>query len=658
MTDENVDPGSVCLIKKDGTTLKSCQRPGGATSGGPRAGGCCGGPPDAGSCNVPNNASSCNPRPVYVCASQLDENDCADVAVCRFQNGEERHEYTASFDQGSKCVTCRPGREVLATLVMNENRSIDADKVAVVKKSGALIKGCPGPLPADLLSPLLAEEPTEEASPPPQQMMDAVTNPVKEKEKDFGRNAGETRREYIKREYSALKPFVIVSLSYLLFTITDGAVRMIVLLHAYNKKFSSFEVAIMFTLYELGGVFTNLLAGVAGARWGIRLTLVTGLTLQLGGLGMLYGWQDHWTKVEAIIYVLFAQLLSGVSKDLTKLGGKTVTKLVTPDEKQGRLFKIVSWITGFKNSLKGVGYFIGAVLVAVNYYVSLSVLVALILMALPWAIQGLDPELGRQNKKSITLASVFKKNHNVNQLSIARFFLFGSRDLWFEVPLPFFLRSQDGLNWGRPATGAFLACYIILYGQLQSWTPQLFLKPLRQSPPNKWVAVLWAALLISTPLYLGFFLQCSSIFEPGDAGDQGGRVAVLVSGVVVFAVLFAINSSVHSYLIVKYAEGDKVAMNVGFYYMANAMGRLVGTLASGALYSYVGDNPTDGLAACFWASVGFVVMTVITTIPCRDDVGGLNCGPCLQFMHQEDKPGKARRAAVMIPVAEQPATAV
>ena len=175
----------------------------------------------------------------------------------------------------------------------------------------------------------------------------------------------------------ALLPFAIISLSYLLYTMTDGSVRMIVLLHAYNKSFSAMEVAVMFTLYETAGVVTNLLAGIAGAKWGIKWTLLVGLTLQLCGLGMLFGWQDSWDKATAIVYVTLAQMLCGVAKDLTKLGGKTVTKLVTPDEKQSALFKLVSYITGFKNSLKGVGYFIGAGCIAANeewgYYLALGV---------------------------------------------------------------------------------------------------------------------------------------------------------------------------------------------------------------------------------------------------------------------------------------------
>ena len=152
----------------------------------------------------------------------------------------------------------------------------------------------------------------------------------------------------------ALRPFVIISSSYLLFTITDGAIRMIVLLHAYNKSFSALEVAIMFSLYEMAGVVTNLAAGFMGAAWGIKFTLTIGLALQLFSYGLLFGWQDDWSKETAIIYVTVAQMFAGIAKDLTKLGGKTVTKLVTPDEQETQLFKLVSFITGFKNSLKGV----------------------------------------------------------------------------------------------------------------------------------------------------------------------------------------------------------------------------------------------------------------------------------------------------------------
>ncbi|KXZ56081.1 hypothetical protein GPECTOR_2g963 [Gonium pectorale] len=437
--------------------------------------------------------------------------------------------------------------------------------------------------------------------------------------------------EAMARHYSALRPFVIISLSYLLFTTTDGAVRMIVLLHAYRAGFSAWQVAIMFSLYETAGVVTNLAAGMMGARWGIKWTLLTGLTLQLAGISVLYGWRDGWSTPEnrwkGILFVTCAQLLCGVAKDLTKLGGKTVTKLVTPNEKQTQLFKLVSFITGMKNSLKGAGYFIGAACVAYNYQFALGVLLALIVAAMPWAALGLTDQLGRARKENLTLARIFKQPYNINVLSVSRFFLFGSRDMWFEVPLPYFLRNATyGLGWSRPLTGLFLAVWIIVYGQVQSWTPQMVLTPLRQMPANKYVAVFWNVLLVATPLFMGLMLQVSDIFT---GHHIGGMTGVMVGGLGAFCLVFAVNSSIHSYLIVRYAQGDKVAMNVGFYYCANAMGRLTGTLVSGALYSYAGDTVVQGFAACFWASVGFAVLSALVEVFVVDNSGGLQLGPCL-----------------------------
>ena len=252
-----------------------------------------------------------------------------------------------------------------------------------------------------------------------------------------------------------LRPFAIISTSYLLFTVTDGAIRMIVLLHAYNLNFSALEVAIMFTLYELAGAVTNLLAGVMGAKWGIKITLITGLTLQLAAYGMLFGWDPTWSKGQATIFVTFAQMLAGIAKDLTKLGGKTVTKLVTPEEQNTRLFKLVSLITGWKNSLKGVGYFLGSALLSVSYQLALGFMMGLLVLAMPWAILGLDNTLGTAKKKNSTLREIFvMDNQQLNVLSLARLFLFASRDFWFEVPLPFYLRSPGCEGLGDPCTDA------------------------------------------------------------------------------------------------------------------------------------------------------------------------------------------------------------
>lgn len=351
-----------------------------------------------------------------------------------------------------------------------------------------------------------------------------------------------------------LRPFVIISVSYLLFTITDGAIRMIVLLHAYNKNFSALQVAIMFSLYELAGVFTNLAAGFMGAKWGIKYTLVSGLALQLLSYGLLFGWQDDWETTNSIIYVTVAQMFAGIAKDLTKLGGKTVTKLVTPEGQETQLFKLVSLLTGWKNSLKGVGYFLGSALLMVSYELALVFMMGLILLAMPWAILGLDRNLGMAKKENAGWREVFKlDNPNLNILSLARLFLFASRDFWFEVPLPFFLRSPPcdglgidpcmddvdcgsgaicgasllcenintgggcgGISLNRVAVGAFLGGYIILYGQVQSWTPQLVTGPLKQTPPNKLTEVLWGALNCVPTLVAACVMQFSQQFADNE----------------------------------------------------------------------------------------------------------------------------------------------
>jgi len=478
----------------------------------------------------------------------------------------------------------------------------------------------------------------------------------------------------------ALRPFVIISSSYLLFTITDGAIRMIVLLHAYNKKFSALEVAIMFTLYELAGVVTNLVAGLLGAKWGIRFTLITGLTLQLFSYGLLFGWRDDWNKTQAIVYVTFAQMFAGVAKDLTKLGGKTVTKLVTPEEQSTKLFKLVSLITGWKNSLKGVGYFLGSVLIGVKYELALSFMMVLVVIAMPWAIFGLDNNLGTAKKKNARLSEIFVlDNVNLNWLSLARLFLFASRDFWFEVPLPFFLRSPScdglgemqclvdsdcirgaicgndgicasinagggcgGLGLPRGIVGAFLGGYIILYGQVQSWTPQIVTGPLQQTPPNKLTEILWG-LINCIPTYaMWLVITFGSAFRDH---EEKGMTAWLVTIIVSFAIIFAINSSVHSFLVVKYASTDKIAVSVGFYYMSNAVGRLFGTLGSGFLYTYVGEDYGDlvgsdavaGLAACFLAGTVSSLLAALITFKINDQEEGLKCGSCWTIKAPEAK---------------------
>ncbi|CAB9515400.1 Transporter [Seminavis robusta] len=508
---------------------------------------------------------------------------------------------------------------------------------------------------------------------------DEIVQPPRVEDEKPKEEKKETFMEAAKSE--ALRPFVIISSSYLLFTITDGAIRMIVLLHAYNKSFSALEVAVMFTLYELAGVFTNLAAGFMGAKWGIKLTLIIGLSLQIFSYGLLFGWKDDWTKKQAIIYVTIAQMFAGIAKDLTKLGGKTVTKLVTPEEKETKLFKLVSLITGWKNSLKGVGYFLGSALIAVSYELALACMMGLVVLAMPWAIVGLDRDLGTAKSKNASWKDVFKlDNTNLNYLCLARLFLFASRDFWFEVPLPFFLRSPScdglgedtcaadtdcvtnaicgvesmlcenvnpgggcgGLGADRVIVGALLGGYIILYGQVQSWTPQLVTGPLGQTPPNKLTEVFWGTINALPTLVMGIVAMWSPAFVDG---NQPAMTAWLVVAIVSFAIIFAINSSIHSFLVVNYAKADKVAVSVGFYYMSNALGRLFGTLGSGLLYTYVGEDQGElagpdvvkGLSACFFAGTACSLIAAFITLWIDDDKAGLQCGSCWTIVEKEEE---------------------
>ncbi len=416
-------------------------------------------------------------------------------------------------------------------------------------------------------------------------------------------------------------------------------------------------------------------AGFLGAKWGIKFTLVIGLALQIFSYGLLFGWQDDWAKEQAIIYVTISQMFAGIAKDLTKLGGKTVTKLVTPDEQETKLFKLVSLITGWKNSLKGVGYFLGSALLQVDYYVALGTMMGLVLLAMPWAILGLDRNLGMAKNKNANWREVFKMdNTNLNWLSLARLFLFASRDFWFEVPLPFFLRSPScnglgedflclvsddcgtgaicgdegfcenvnvgggcgGLGVERFIVGAFLGGYIILYGQVQSWTPQMVTGPLNQTPPNKYTEILWGLVNCLPTLVMWIVMTWSATFAEYQLTAMTTWLVVVI---VMFAVIFAVNSSIHSFLVVNYASKDKVAVSVGFYYMSNAVGRLFGTLGSGVLYTYVGDDfgeyaGTDaaaGLAACFLAGTLCSLVAAVITVMIDDNKAGLQCG-CLTIV--------------------------
>ena len=390
-----------------------------------------------------------------------------------------------------------------------------------------------------------------------------------------------------------LRNYSIVTASYWGFTLTDGALRMLVLLHFHSLGYSPLQLAFLFLLYEFCGMVTNLLGGWIGSRAGLKVTLFAGLGTQVVALMALSFVQPDWVEFLSVVYVMGAQALSGIAKDLTKMSSKSAVKLLVPvgegDPAAGRvLFKWVAILTGSKNALKGAGFLAGGVLLGwLGFAPALWVMAGGLFLLLLGGFIGLRQDLGR-SKKKVKFNQLFSKSREINVLSLARFFLFGSRDIWFVVGLPVFLKET--LEWSFAAVGAFMAAWVIGYGVIQAGAPGL-LKDGGARAASRWGAVL---ALVTVALALAVQLE----FQV---------VAVVLGGLAVFGVVFALNSAVHSYLILAYTDSDKVALNVGFYYMANAGGRLVGTLLSGLVYLGA------GLPGCLWVSAGFVLVAVILT---------------------------------------------
>ena len=389
---------------------------------------------------------------------------------------------------------------------------------------------------------------------------------------------------------SAIKQYAIVTGNYWAFTLTDGALRMLVVLHFHQLGYSPLAIASLFLFYEFFGVITNLLGGYLGARIGLNRTMNIGLGLQVFALALL-AVPTHWLSVPL---VMGAQALSGIAKDLNKMSAKSAIKQLVTAEQQGRLFKWVALLTGSKNALKGVGFFLGGVLLAWVGFKT-SVLLMASVLALVWiaSLLLLQKDLGKaKNKPKFT--ELFSKSRAINFLSAARLFLFGARDIWFVVALPVFLSSQ--LQWDFWQTGGFLASWIIGYGIVQSAVP-IILRHQTPAAPDGKTALLWASLLTLLTAGLAFSLTLPLPIE-----------IILISGLILFGVVFAINSSLHSYLIVSYARDDGVSLDVGFYYMANASGRLTGTLLSGYLYQL------GGMPLCLWGSALFLLLVVVISI--------------------------------------------
>ncbi len=387
-----------------------------------------------------------------------------------------------------------------------------------------------------------------------------------------------------------IRQYLVVTGNYWAFTLTDGALRMLIVLHFHALGYSPLQIAALFLFYEIFGVVTNLIGGYLGARLGLNRTMNLGLALQVAALLMLTV-PASWLTVP---WVMGAQALSGIAKDLNKMSAKSSIKLLVPDSQQGTLYKWVAILTGSKNALKGVGFFLGGALLTLLGFAG-AVLSMAAVLALVWlaSLVLLKKDLGKAKAKP-KFRDILSKSRAINVLSAARLFLFGARDVWFVVALPVYLSAVFG--WDFWMVGGFLACWIIGYGIVQSVAPAITGKRSGKVPDGR-AACLWAASLAALPAAIAIGLATA-------ASPQW----VLIGGLMLFGVLFAVNSSLHSYLIVSYAKEDGVSLDVGFYYMSNALGRLVGTLLSGWVFQ------AYGLQACLWVSSLFVVLAALISL--------------------------------------------
>jgi hypothetical protein len=390
-----------------------------------------------------------------------------------------------------------------------------------------------------------------------------------------------------------VRSYALVTGAYWGFTITDGALRMLVVLHFTRLGYDAISIAFLFLFYEFFGIVTNLLGGWIASRSGVRVTLYGGLALQIFALLMLALLNEHWSVAVSVAYVMAAQALSGIAKDLTKMSSKTAIKAIVPDGADSALFRWVARLTGSKNALKGAGFFVGgALLAAFGFVGALAIMAAILFVVLLATVVSLPGDLGRSKKKA-KFTSLFSKSREINWLSAARLFLFASRDIWFAVALPVFLSRMGWSSW---SVGAFLAVWVMGYGFIQAIVPEV-LRLMGSNSVDGAAAARWGFVLVLVPAGLAVAFGIGS--NPAPA---------LMIGLAVFAVVFAINSAVHSYLVLAYTDHDSVALNVGFYYMANAGGRLLGTLASGLVFQWTGFN------GCLWGSSALVLIASVLSL--------------------------------------------
>jgi MFS transporter, APGE family, 1-arseno-3-phosphoglycerate exporter len=400
----------------------------------------------------------------------------------------------------------------------------------------------------------------------------------------------------------SIRNYAIVTAAYWAFTLTDGALRMLVLLHFNQLGYTPVQLAFLFLLYEFFGIVTNLVGGWVASRTGLRFTLVLGLVLQVVALGLLALLNGTWSAASSVAYVMGCQALSGIAKDLTKMSAKSAVKVLVPKGDDSGLFKWVAVLTGSKNALKGAGFFVGGFLLSVfGFRGALAIMAGGVLIVLLFVLVALPAHIGQARKKA-PFSGILSNSSGINRLSLARMALFAARDVWFVVSVPIFLASV--LGWSFTQVGGFMALWVMAYGLVQSASPVLLAKATGGRAPGP--------VFAST---LGLGLAGITALIPVGLQLGGPPAETMLGGLVLFGIAFALNSSVHSYLVLAYSEADRVSLSVGFYYMANACGRLLGTLMSGVLYQ------VGGVSASLWgavvlagaAGVGAIFLPPVTT---------------------------------------------
>jgi MFS family permease len=387
-----------------------------------------------------------------------------------------------------------------------------------------------------------------------------------------------------------VRQYLIVTGNYWAFTLTDGALRMLVVLYFNQLGFGPLKIAMLFLFYEVFGVITNLVGGWLGARLGLNTTMNIGLGIQIAALSMLL----VPTSMLTLVWVMIAQALSGIAKDLNKMSAKSAIKTLVPADAEDTLFKWVAILTGSKNALKGVGFFLGGLLLTtLGFHNAVMSMAVGLFVVWVFSLVLLKDDLGKSSAKPKFL-EIFSKSQAINTLSAARLFLFGARDVWFVVALPVYLTQT--LGWQHWSVGTFFACWVIGYGFIQSFAPVITGAKSGKMPTGRCAAG-WASVLA---LITG--LITAVVFSDYQTSY------VLVGGLLLFGAVFAVNSSLHSYLIVSYSQAENVSMDVGFYYMANAMGRLIGTILSGVVFQIY------GLAACLLISSVFLLIASLLSI--------------------------------------------